>query len=152
MSEIAAAPVTEIVERAAARAREKGLPYRGAVTPAEAWALVEAGAARILDVRTREEWALVGRIPGAVEIEWKRYQDWQLNPDFVAEVQRHFDPAERILLMCRSAQRSHDAAAQLTAAGFGESYNVLEGFEGDKNAAGQRTLNGWKVRGLPWSQ
>jgi rhodanese-related sulfurtransferase len=152
MSAIAETRVDEIIERAAARARENKLPYRGAVTPQEAWALVEAGAARILDVRTREEWALVGRIPGAEEIEWKRYQDWQLNPDFLAEVQRRFAPAERILLMCRSAQRSHDAAAQLATAGFGESYNVLEGFEGDKNTAGQRAINGWKVRGLPWSQ
>lgn len=145
-------PVEDILEQAAVRAREKQLPYRGAVTPREAWALVESGAARILDVRTKEEWALVGRIPGAEEIEWKRYGDWQLNPEFAVEVQRRFRPDERILLVCRSAQRSHDAAAHLATAGFTETYNVLEGFEGDKSAASQRTTNGWKVRGLPWHQ
>jgi rhodanese-related sulfurtransferase len=144
--------VEDILQQAAVRGREKQLAYRGAVTPREAWTLVESGAARILDVRTREEWALVGRIPGAEEVEWKRYGDWQLNPEFTAEVQRRFRADERILLMCRSAQRSHDAAAHLAAAGFTDAYNVLEGFEGDKNAVSQRTINGWKVRGLPWYQ
>ncbi|HEX8962546.1 MAG TPA: rhodanese-like domain-containing protein, partial [Rhodocyclaceae bacterium] len=62
-----------------------------------------------------------------------------------------FAPGERLLLVCRSGQRSHDAAAQLAAEGFA-TFNVLEGFEGDKNAASQRTTNGWKVRGLPWYQ
>jgi rhodanese-related sulfurtransferase len=144
--------IDEILERAAGRAADKQLPYRGAVTPGEAWALVQAGAARILDVRTKEEWSLVGRIPGADEVEWKRYPEWQLNPEFTDEVRRRFRTDERILLMCRSAQRSHDAAAHLATLGFSETYNVLEGFEGDKNAAAQRTINGWKVRGLPWYQ
>ncbi|HEX8989418.1 MAG TPA: rhodanese-like domain-containing protein [Rhodocyclaceae bacterium] len=142
----------EILDRAAARGREKQLPYGGAVTPEEAWTLVESGAARLLDVRTKEEWTLVGRIPGAEEIEWKRYPSWQPNPDFLSQVRSRFRPQDRILLVCRSAQRSHDAATQLAAAGFRESYNVLEGFEGDKNASGQRVLNGWRVRGLPWYQ
>ncbi len=151
MSVVAASAVEQILERAAARGGEKQLPYGGAVTPQEAWGLVEAGAARVLDVRTKEEWALVGRIPGAVEIEWKRYADWQLNAEFAAEVKQRFRPDERILLVCRSAQRSHDAAAHLAALGFA-TYNVLEGFEGDKNAVSQRSVNGWKVRGLPWYQ
>lgn len=152
MSVIAQDSVADILERAAARGQQHGLPYRGAVTPTEAWALFEAGAARILDVRTREECEFVGRIPGAAEIEWKCLPDWHANPAFLADVQRRFDSAERVLLICRSGQRSHDAAAALAQAGFRESYNVLEGFEGDKNAASQRTLNGWKVRGLPWQQ
>lgn len=151
MAAVAEDQIEDILERAAKRGIEKQLPYRGAVTPQEAWALVEAGAARILDVRTKEEWVFVGRIPNAAEIEWKRYPDWQLNPDFLAQVQQQFRSDERILLVCRSAQRSHDAGILLAGAGFAESYNVLEGFEGDKNAAGQRTVNGWKVRGLPWS-
>ena len=32
-------------------------------------------------------------------------------------------------------------------------FNVLEGFEGDKDADGHRaTVGGWKVAGLPWVQ
>jgi hypothetical protein len=32
-------------------------------------------------------------------------------------------------------------------------YNVLEGFEGDKDASGHRnTKGGWRAAGLPWVQ
>ena len=38
-------------------------------------------------------------------------------------------------------------------AGYNEVYNVLEGFEGDRDASEQRNkLNGWRVNGLPWKQ
>lgn len=152
MNQVAEPIAERILERAAARSAEKQLPYRGAVTPAEAWTLVSKGVARILDVRSSAEWLLVGRVSGAEEIEWKRFPDWQPNPDFLAEAERRFDKSERVLLICRSGQRSHDAAAALAAAGFTEAYNVLEGFEGDKGPDAQRNVNGWKVRGLPWHQ
>lgn len=140
----------EILARAESRGHAEGLPYRGAVMPAEAWELQQAGAAHILDIRTVAELELVGRIPGAEEIEWKSYPDWALNPDFLVQVRRRLSPRDNILLVCRSAVRSHDAAALLAAEGFGSCFNVLEGFEGDKNGDSQRTVNGWKVRGLPW--
>ena len=41
-----------------------------------------------------------------------------------------------MLFLCRSGGRSHNAAMIATQAGYAESYNVLEGFEGDKDAAG----------------
>jgi hypothetical protein len=38
-------------------------------------------------------------------------------------------------------------------AGWRETYNVLEGFEGDKDPAGHRnTVGGWRKAGLPWAQ
>ena len=38
-------------------------------------------------------------------------------------------------------------------AGWKETYNVLEGFEGDKDADGHRnTVGGWRKAGLPWVQ
>ena len=41
----------------------------------------------------------------------------------------------------------------MTALGYARCYNIAEGFEGDKDGAGHRgTVNGWKVRGLPWVQ
>jgi len=54
----------------------------------------------------------------------------------------------------RSGARSHRAAAACTESGRGGCYNVLEGFEGDLDkATGHRNeLNGWKQRGLPWTQ
>jgi len=37
--------------------------------------------------------------------------------------------------------------------GFTEAYNILEGFEGDKDENGHRgNVSGWKAAGLPWMQ
>jgi rhodanese-related sulfurtransferase len=57
------------------------------------------------------------------------------------------------LFLCRSGGRSHNAAAAAAAAGYAQSFNVLQGFEGDKNDKGQRnTVGGWRAAGLPWVQ
>ena len=50
----------------------------------------------------------------------------------MAELKQRVDPESLILFICRSAHRSHRAAAAATEAGFRDCYNVLEGFEGDK--------------------
>ncbi|MDG2034391.1 MAG: rhodanese-like domain-containing protein, partial [Rhodospirillales bacterium] len=63
------------------------------------------------------------------------------------------DKQTKILIMCRSGVRSIDAAIAATVAGYTQAYNVLEGFEGDKDASGHRgNTGGWKHRGLPWKQ
>jgi rhodanese-related sulfurtransferase len=57
------------------------------------------------------------------------------------------------MFLCRSGVRSHHAAAAATQAGWKSAYNVLEGFEGDKDADGHRgNLGGWRKAGLPWLQ
>jgi rhodanese-related sulfurtransferase len=57
------------------------------------------------------------------------------------------------MFICRSGARSHGAAAAAAAAGYSQAFNVLEGFEGDKDAYGHRnTVGGWRVAGLPWIQ
>ena len=57
------------------------------------------------------------------------------------------------MFICRSGARSHGAAEAATQAGWRECYNVLEGFEGDKDADGHRsTRGGWRNAGLPWVQ
>ncbi|MBK8336391.1 MAG: rhodanese-like domain-containing protein, partial [Sterolibacteriaceae bacterium] len=49
--------------------------------------------------------------------------------------------------------RSHAAARAALEAGFRDTYNVLEGFEGDRDANGQRNrVGGWRHAGLPWQQ
>ncbi|MDR1935216.1 MAG: rhodanese-like domain-containing protein [Candidatus Accumulibacter sp.] len=143
----------EIILRAEARARERGVAYRGELAPEEAWRLAqEYPGAKLVDIRTPEELTLIGRVPGAVEIPWRLFSDWELNPRFLREIKKTFLPADAILLLCRSSVRSREAAELLAGEGFGNCFNVLEGFEGDKNEAGQRVIAGWKVRGLPWSQ
>jgi rhodanese-related sulfurtransferase len=135
-----------IFARAAGRARQMGLPYAGAVTPAEAQALAQSRAASILDVRTTPEYRQVGHVPGTPLIVWPRdgrQEDYQAFVDSVAE---RFGPGEPLLLLCRSGARSHNAAHLLTQAGFRRAYNILEGFEGGQ--PGQ----GWRAAGLPWEQ
>jgi rhodanese-related sulfurtransferase len=57
------------------------------------------------------------------------------------------------MFLCRSGVRSHHAAQAAAQAGYSNSYKVLEGFEGDKDAQGHRnTVGGWRFAGLPWIQ
>jgi len=142
----------EILSNARRRADELDLPYAGALTPAEAWQLwQEIPGATLVDVRTRAEWDWVGRITGAIEIEWQTYPDGQPNPDFLAHLTRQVARESIVMFICRSGVRSHNAACLATEAGFTQSYNVLEGFEGNVDASGQRgKLGGWRFAGLPW--
>ena len=145
----------EVLKNAAARGRQMGLPYGGALTPAEAYEVwKKAPGAQLVDVRTRAEWDYVGRIPGAVEIELVTYPGGRPNPAFVSELQSKVtDKSAPLLFICRSGGRSHNAAMFATQAGYTAAYNILEGFEGDRDASGHRnTTGGWRVAGLPWSQ
>ena len=134
-----------IFERAAHRAREMGLPYAGAVTPAEAHALQRAAAARIVDVRTPQEWQHVGHVEEAPLIEWPRGGDGHAVAAFVERIRSELDPAEPVLFLCRTGVRSHYAAQVAAQAGFARAFNVLEGFEGQPGAR-----SGWRGAGLPW--
>jgi rhodanese-related sulfurtransferase len=146
--------ITSILQTAQQRAQELGLSYEGAMTPQEAYDILQsAPGARLVDVRSRAECDWVGRVPGAVEIEWATYPGMQRNPNFMAQLEQSVDKESLVLFLCRTAQRSHAAAALATEAGFSDCYNILEGFEGDKDAAGQRrSTNGWIAAGLPWQQ
>ena len=145
--------VGEILDRAAERGRAQGIPYAGAVTPVEAWQLHQAGAAAIVDVRTRPEWEFVGRVPDSLLIEWRRHGETGPNAGFLAELAARCDRGATLLFLCRSAVRSHHAAEAAARAGFRHAFNVLEGFEGDPDARGQRGhLGGWRKAGLPWEQ
>ena len=147
-----AVDVAAVLAAAAARAREKNLSYAGVLTPAEAAALFEAGAIRIVDTRTRAERDLIGYVPGSIPIEWYDYPGKTRNTRFIDELREAADPAAPVAFLCRSGVRSNHAAALATDNGYRAAYNIVEGFEGDKNAAGQRRVNGWQVAGLPWRQ
>ncbi|WP_150429776.1 rhodanese-like domain-containing protein [Dechloromonas sp. CZR5] len=146
--------LTEILTLAAERGRALERPYQGELTPTEAHALLQlAPGARLVDVRTRAEWDWVGRVPGAVEIEWNQYPGGVRNPNFVAELKRQVDPEALVLFLCRSGVRSIGAANAAAEVGYNNSYNILEGFEGDKDANGHRgNIGGWRKAGLPWIQ
>jgi rhodanese-related sulfurtransferase len=136
-----------------ARTRAAGQPYAGAVTPQEAFALASSDArVKLIDVRTNAERDWVGRVGiehGAVQ--WSTYPGGVPNPDFVAQLEQVAGKDDILLFLCRSGVRSRHAARLATEAGFGECYDILEGFEGDKDGAGHRkSVGGWCKAGLPW--
>ncbi|HET9735539.1 MAG TPA: rhodanese-like domain-containing protein, partial [Burkholderiales bacterium] len=143
------ADIPAIKKAAAERARLSNLPYAGALMPTEAYALLQAGA-KLVDVRTRPELLYVGAVPGSIPVEWQTYPGNSRNPDFLAQLAQAAAPGDTLMFLCRSGVRSHYAAAAATQAGWGDCYNVLEGFEGDKDAGQHRnTVGGWRKAGLP---
>lgn len=146
--------IDEILQAARTRAREMDLPYDGALLPAEAQAILQQQpAARLVDVRSRAELDFVGRIPNSVEIEWKTYPGMLPNPKFLEQLAQKVPQEAVVMFLCRSGARSHDSAVAATQAGYRHAYNILQGFEGDRDAAGHRnTVGGWRAQGLPWVQ
>ena len=143
--------LNDILNRAKQRAAAKSLPYVGELTPQEAFEVLQQGSAVLVDVRSRAELELVGRVPNANHIEWAFYPGMVANPDFASQLQAQVDKNQTIVFMCRTGGRSHNAAVVANGLGY-KAYNMLEGFEGEANAEKQRTLiNGWKHAGLPWS-
>jgi rhodanese-related sulfurtransferase len=146
--------LSDILTLAQQRADALHVPYAGVLTPSEAFELTQRSTeARIVDVRTQAERDWVGRIPQALEIEWVSYPEMRANPDFIVSLKQHARADMPLLFICRSGARSHQAALAAEAAGFKNCYNVLEGFEGDKDNKGHRgRVGGWKAAGLPWVQ
>lgn len=131
------------------------------ITPPEAWKMLEQdNNAVLLDVRTTMEFEYIGHPIGAIHVPLMEAPAWQTDPDFCRKVREALhrvtdtDPQElTILALCRSGKRSETAAELLAAAGFNSVYNVIEGFEGDRDEHKHRsTLNGWRFHDLPWEQ
>ena len=144
----------EILAEARQRAQISKLPYAGALLPTEAQLLMQHQPnAKLVDVRTRAELEWVGVIPGSVQIEWNTWPTGSRNLNFIAQLEALVDKDATIMFLCRSGVRSHHAAIAATQVGYTEAYNVLQGFEGDKDTGGQRNrLGGWRAAGLPWKQ
>lgn len=146
--------ISTTLEYARQRGQQNNLPYSGALTPQEAHLLLSnAPGAKIVDVRCKAELDWVGRIPGAIEIEWASYPGMKPNPNFLAALEQQLDKESLVMFICRSGARSNQAATLAAQAGFTEAYNVLDGFEGDRDANGHRnTTTGWRAANLPWQQ
>ena len=93
----------EILQLAQKRGQAQDLPYAGALTPSEAFDLLQADKqALLIDVRTQAELALVGRVPGALNIEWAFYPGMVPNPDFAKQLADTVDKERMIIFMCRT--------------------------------------------------
>jgi rhodanese-related sulfurtransferase len=122
--------------------------------PREAYDFLQQNPQAVLvDCRSEMEYLFVGHPMGAHHVAWNDGSDWDINPHFVGQVKRVASMDRPVVLICRSGQRSVAAGLELENAGFGEVYNVLEGFEGSLDEAHHRgSVNGWRKEGLPWEQ
>lgn len=138
------------------------------LTASEAYALyAKDNGVIVLDVRTPQEYVFVGHPTMAHNIPimlWtdrfnagKRQYDMAENKGFIDAVQAKFNKDQTFAVLCRSGQRSAMAVNKMADAGFEKVYNIIEGFEGEKVADkddprfGQRTKDGWKNTGNPWT-
>lgn len=147
----------EALAQAREAAQATGLPFAGGVAPREAWALVQAGRAVLVDVRSAEERHFVGHVPGSLHVAWATGTSLNRNPRFAKELDAKVGAKSGnelpVLLLCRSGKRSALAAEAATKAGLANVFNVLEGFEGDSDDHQQRGhFNGWRFHSLPWVQ
>jgi len=141
------------LQRARDAAQAAALPFAGSVAPHDAWALVQAGEAVLVDVRSGEERHFVGQVPGSLHVAWATGTALTRNPRFVKELDSKAGRAKPLLLLCRSGKRSALAAEAAAKAGLPQVFNVQEGFEGDQDDQQQRGhFNGWRFHGLPWVQ
>lgn len=133
------------------------------VNPVEAFKILEQQpAATLIDVRSTMEYEYVGHPLHAIHMPLKEPPDWNTCPDFVdnlrASLAEHVAAGFSLedvplLMLCRSGARSRQAGEMLINDGFTNVYNVVEGFEGDKDDNGHRnSINGWRFHGLPWEQ
>ncbi len=131
------------------------------VNPKDAWeALISDPDAQLVDVRTDAEWQYVG-IPDlrragkqAILVSWQYFPSGNVNATFVEELRdAGVRPEQKVYFLCRSGVRSLAAAQAAQAEGYGQVFNLAQGFEGPHDAEGHRgTIAGWKAEGLPWRQ
>jgi rhodanese-related sulfurtransferase len=141
---------------AQARSRSRDWAYEGAVTPQEAHALIGLeNAVKIIDVRTNAERDWVGRvaIPDAQHgaVQWSTYPGGVANHAFIEQLNSVARKDQVLLFLCRSGVRSRGAATLAAEHGYQHCFDILGGFEGEKDEHGHRKhLNGWCHDGLPW--
>ena len=110
----------------------------------------------LVDVRTIAERDWVGRVSIAESqhkaVQWSTYPGGVPNPEFLNELAHALPSKESIVLfLCRSGVRSRHAAKPATENGYSQCYDILQGFEGDKDHHGHRkTVGGWCSAALPW--
>lgn len=143
------------------------------LTSAEAYEMANKEKVLFLDVRTRAEVNFLG-IPTVADanipyMEMDNMYSWdekkgvfklEPNSGFMTEVQQRIkqkgmDTNSKIIVMCRSGDRSAKAADLLAKSGYKNVYSVVDGYEGDiakeGDHKGQRAVNGWRNANLPWT-
>ena len=122
--------------------------------------LSEISNSYLIDIRTKPEWEFIG-VPDlsslnkkTIFISWQMYPEMKINSLFENQIiESNIKKNDNLFLICRSGNRSSNAAEFLTSRGFTNCFNVKDGFEGKIGPNHQRsTINGWKYCKLPWKQ
>ena len=105
-----------------------------------------------LDVRTEAEFA-EGHVPGALNIpvmlKDPQTSRMMLNGEFLSTVEQSIRKDARLIVGCRSGVRSTRAQEILQPAGYDHVANMLGGFIGQRNEAGEVIHPGWSMMGYP---
>ncbi len=103
-----------------------------------------------VDVRTEEEFA-ESHPTGALNVPWqvRGPNGLEPNPDFVAVMEKLFAKDAKIVLGCRTGNRSLKAANRLVAEGFTSVVDQRAGMAGIKGSFGETVEQGWTAEGLP---
>ena len=120
------------------------------VSPAEAHKLVAEEGYVYVDVRSEPEYA-AGHPAGSqnVPIMNAGARGLEPNPAFLEVVEALYAKDAKLVLGCRSGQRSLRAAELLTGAGYTTVVDQRAGYEGARNAFGGVAEPGWAPSGLP---
>lgn len=104
-----------------------------------AWQMVQRGDLVVVDVRTPTEWAMTGLPRDSHGINAK-------DRDFIAQARGAVlgDLDQPIAVICRTGDRSREAASVLEKAGFTHVFDIREGMLGNDESG-----EGWLKRGLP---
>ncbi|WP_437715348.1 rhodanese-like domain-containing protein [Sorangium sp. So ce448] len=120
------------------------------VSPQQAKKLIDEEGYLYLDVRSEPEYA-AGHPSGAhnVPLMHAGAGGMKQNPDFLDVVRALYPTDAKIIVGCKSGQRSMRAAEAMVSAGYTAVIEQRAGFEGPRDAFGAITEPGWGPAGLP---
>lgn len=125
-----------------------------AVSPVRALEMVKTPGTYLVDVRSVAEYVLIGHPEMAYNVPLTFWSEdearFVVNPDFLKDLAARFKKQDTLVFICRSGNRSLEAAQMAQRAGYARVYNLGEGFEGELDEKGYRTVGGWK-NSLPYT-
>ncbi len=121
----------------------------------EAYEMAKKPSSYLVDVRSIAEYVFVGHpeiacsIPSAFWSEEEK--DFLTNDTLIEDLTARFKKNDVLIFLCRSGVRSLSAAKIMVQAGYRKVYNLTQGFEGEKDENGYRTIGGWKNSGVSYT-
>jgi rhodanese-related sulfurtransferase len=114
------------------------------ISPSEAFAKMNAEGFTYVDVRSADEFA-DGHPAGALNVPFEADDA----SAFVAAMEKRFAKDARLVVGCKSGNRSARAAQALLAAGFSRVLDQRAGWDGARGTFGEIVEPGWARQGLP---